>query len=102
MFIRNTAMSFALLVDHQVAEAFLPGGIERVPDKTKRIQPLSAFDRHFLFAVTLTCYPLSQPEPAFGMFSWNQTMSLALLVLCETAETLLPTLIEGIPTKPED
>ena len=42
---RNATVTFALLVDRQIAEAFLPVRFEWVPNKSKLIQLLSAWCR---------------------------------------------------------
>src|SRR5262245_6640576 len=42
---RNATVTFALLVDRQIAEAFRPVRFERVPNKSKLIQLLSVWCR---------------------------------------------------------
>src|SRR5215813_3263024 len=101
MSLRNATMTFALLVFYQMAEAFLPIGFLRVPNKSKLVQllPPSLRQSFLLFALALPTHPLPKAKAIFHMVTRNSTVTFALLVARQMAEAFRPVRFERVPNK---
>ena len=89
-------MTFALLVDRQIAEAFRPVRFERVPNKSKLVELLSPRLRQSL-CVALLSYPSTEAKAIFFMSGRNATVTFALLVDRQVAEALRPVRFKRVP-----
>src|SRR6516162_4806824 len=99
MALRNATMTFALLVDRQIAEAFLPVRFWSVPNKSKLVELLSPRLRQNLRSLAPIAYPLPEGKAIFFMSARNATMTLALLVDRQIAEAFLPVRFWSVPNK---
>src|SRR5262249_52486692 len=95
---RNATVTFAPLVDRQIAEAFRPIRFERVPNKSKLVELLSPSLRQSLI-VALLSHPLTEAKAIFFVGSWYATVTFALLVDCQIAEAFPPVCFESVPNK---
>src|SRR6516165_7854799 len=99
MALRNATMTFALLVDRQIAEAFLPVRFWSVPNKSKLVELLSPRLRQNLRSLAPIAYPLPEGKAIFFMSARNATMTLALLVDRQIAEAFIPIRFMRVPNK---
>src|SRR6516225_8268743 len=97
--LRNATMTFALLVDRQIAEAFLPVRFGSVPNKSKLVELLSPRLRQNLRSLAPIAYPLPEGEAIFFMSASITTITLALLVDRQIAEAFLPVRFGSVPNK---
>src|SRR5262245_51422787 len=95
---RNATVTFALLVDRQIAEAFRPGRFPRVPNKSKLVELLSPRLRQGLI-VALRVYPSTEAKAFFHMAQRNATVTFALLVDRQIAEAFRPVCFQRVPNK---
>src|SRR5215510_6166296 len=93
---RNATVTFALLVDRQIAEAFRPVRFARVPNKSKLVELLSPRLRQSL-VVALLVYPSTEAKAIFHMAKRNATVTFALLVDCQIAEAFRPVRFKRVP-----
>src|SRR6516225_6245673 len=100
---RNATVTFSLLVDRQIADAFRPVCLKSVPHKSKLVELLSPSLRQtFLaFALALPTHPTTEVKTIFFMAVRNATVTFALLVSFQIAEAFLPSCFERIPYKPQ-
>src|SRR5215469_9657952 len=91
-------VTFARLVDRQIAEAFRPVCFERVPNKPKLVELLSPRLRQRLI-VALLVYPSTEPKAIFFMGMWYATVTFAPLVDRQIAETFRPVRFKWVPNK---
>src|SRR6516165_2367972 len=98
---RNATVTFARLVDRQIAEAFLPSCIQRVPNKSKLVELLPPRLRQSfrVFALALPIHPRTEAKAIFFMALRNATMTFALLVDRQIAEAFLPLRFGSVPNK---
>ena len=66
-------MTFARLVDRQIAEAFLPSCIQRVPNKSKLVELLPPRLRQSfrVFALALPIHPRTETKAIFYLLNRN-------------------------------
>src|SRR6266571_3560576 len=100
---RNATVTFALLVDRQIAKAFHPVRFMRVPNKSKLVELLSPSLRQsfLVFALALPTHPKTEGKAIFFMGSRNATVTFALLVDRQIAEAFRPIRFERVPNKSE-
>src|SRR5262245_65461681 len=101
MVIRNATVTFALLVDRQIAEAFRPVRLKWVPNKSKLVELLSPSLRQsfLVFALALLIHPRTETKAIFHMFKGNATVPFALLVDCQIVEAFPPVRFKWVPNK---
>src|SRR5215472_3065883 len=96
---RNATVTFALLVDRQIAQAFHPFRFKWVPIKSKLVKLLPPSLRQSLFVVTPIAYPVTEGKAIFFMSGRNATVTFALLVDRQIAEAFRPFRFESVPIK---
>src|SRR5262245_13349737 len=95
---RNATVTFALLVDRQIAKAFRPFRFESVPIKSKLVELLSPSLRQS-FALALPQHPLPEAKTIFFMGMRYATVTFALLVDCQIAKAFRPVRLIWVPIK---
>src|SRR5260370_5880177 len=92
-------MAFAFFVDFQIAKAFLPCRVTRIPDNSKFFQSLATFERQFVLFCALVVNPLTKGKGVFLMILWNAGMTHSLYVCRKVRITLFPSRLKRIPDK---
>ena len=91
-------MTFALLVDRQIAQAFRPFRFESVPNKSKLVESLSP-RLWQSFAKALPQHPKTEAKAIFFMGMRNVTLTFALFVDSQIAEAFRPVRLIWVPIK---
>jgi hypothetical protein len=98
MSFRNATVTFALLVDRQIAQGFRPFRFESAPNKSKPVELLSP-SLWQSFAEALPQHPKTETKAIFFMGMWNETVTFALLVNRQMAEAFRPVGLIWVPVK---
>src|SRR5215472_9053464 len=99
MVTRNATVTFAPLVDREIAEAFRPFRFKWVPIKSKLVESLPPRLRQSSFVVTPIAHPKTEGKAIFFMSGRNATVTFALLVDRQIAEAFRPVCFERVPNK---
>src|SRR6516165_10067921 len=98
---RNATVTFARLVDRQIAEAFRPVRLKWVPNKSKLVELLSPRLRQSfrVFALALLIHPRTEAKAIFFIALRNATVTFARLVDRQKAEAFRPIRLKRVPNK---
>src|SRR5262245_62034812 len=96
---RKATVTFALLIDHKIADAFRPVRFNWIPIKSKLVELLSPRLRQsfLVSALALPTHPRTEEKAIFFMRSRNATVTFALLVDHQIAEAFRPVRFAQIP-----